>query len=133
MQQTYHISAQVSANGMVSLPLPDLYNKQVKLVITSQEKPRKSDLLDDYVEKLSTLSVEEAERLKKGNPVLEFMRKWGGILSEKALLEQEPDNNDAPTERLRWEYLKRKYSLGKAYTDEEVDDAQYEFLAEKYR
>jgi hypothetical protein len=143
--QTYQIDTHISGDGMISLSsMPDLHNKWVRLVIVplerkiatgsvkdaSEEMPA---FLREYSEKLDTLSGEEAEKFKKKNPMPEFLRKCSGVSEKDFLANNSDDGHETLKDALRYEYLKKKYSIGGAYTKEEVDDARYEYLVEKHK
>lgn len=148
--QTYQIDTHISGDGMISLSsMPSLHNKWVRLVIVPLEKENPADgveeisgdtpkFLREYSQKLKTLSGEEAEKFKRENPMPEFLRKCSG-LSEKDFLDSSPnDRQETPKEKLRYEYLKKKYGIGEACTKKEalkkeINDARYEYLMEKYK
>ncbi|MDR1021893.1 MAG: hypothetical protein LBL94_01235 [Prevotellaceae bacterium] len=159
--QTYQINAWVSENGIISLPnMPDLYNKKVQLVITLKEsepkksattktktlelaakkteteeaKKDKSQLVSDFAALCHSAKVEaeaDAANFPKKRLATDFLRKWSGIIKDKPDL---PDEEESLVDKLRYKYLKKKYDIDGSYiSDEDVDDARYDYLMEKYK
>jgi hypothetical protein len=91
----------------------------VQLVITPKEAETKKT------------ETKEAKKDKR-QLVSDFLSKWSGIIKDVPDL---PDNEEERiVDKLRYKYLKKKYDIDGSYiSDEDVDDARYEYLMEKHK
>jgi hypothetical protein len=117
--RTYQINAWVSGNGTISLPnMPDLYNKEVQLVITPKE-PKNTE-------------TREAGSKDLQQPDMDFVELCHSLRNCRPSKEEEAEETLA--DKLRYEYLKKKYDIDGSYiSDEDVDNARYAYLMERYK
>jgi hypothetical protein len=103
--QAYKFDTRITKDGIISLPfVPMLFDKEVEIIILPKTKIR--------------------ETKHKITPS-EFVRKWSGVIKDI------PEND---TDDLRYEYLRKKYSLtSEPMSDKEIDDARLDYLTEKYK
>ncbi|MDR3366302.1 MAG: hypothetical protein LBO71_04985 [Prevotellaceae bacterium] len=117
--QTYQIDAWVSENGTIALPnMPDLYNKEVQLVITPKEEKKGEE--------------KKEKKDEKFQPASEFGKLCYSLRNCRP--SEEEKNEESRVDELRYIYLKKKYDIDGGYiSDEDVDNARYEYLMEKYK
>jgi hypothetical protein len=88
--RTYQINAWVSENGTISLPnMPDLYNKEVQLVITPKETETKEAGNEEY------------------QPTPNFVELCRSLQDCRPSKEEQKEEDEY--DRLRYEYLMEKY------------------------
>jgi len=101
--QAYKFDIHITKDGVITLPF----------------EPK---LFDREVE-----LIIRPKKVKRLNPKVspsEFVRKWSGKL--KGLPENDPD--------FRYEYLRKKYGLtSEAASEDEIDEARYKYLIDKYK
>jgi hypothetical protein len=67
----------------------------------------------------------------KERNVSNFLSKWSGIIKDVPDLS---DDEESLVDKLRYRYLKKKYDIDGSYiSDEDVDDARYDYLMEKHK
>jgi hypothetical protein len=103
--QAYKFDTRITKDGIISLPfVPMLLDKEVEIIILPK--------------------IGFKEKRHKITPS-EFVRKWTGVLKNI------PEND---TDDLRYEYLRKKYSLtSEQSSDKEIDEARLDYLTEKYK
>jgi hypothetical protein len=95
--RTYQINAWVSENGTISLPnMPDLYNKEVQLVITLEETETKE----------METEMKEAKN-EEYQPISEFGKLCHSLRNCRPSKEEE--EAETLVDKLRYEYLMEKY------------------------